>query len=263
MSNELTKSGGTLADVLRSDGMIQRIADVVPTHVTPERMMRAGLMALNRVPKLAQCSKESFLRCMMDCSSLGLEPDGRRCHLIPYKDTCTLIIDWKGLIELSKRSGEVSKWKAETVKKNDVFSWVNGEIEHHIDWRSDRGELDCVYSIVKMKDGEIDTEVMTLEEVKAIQARSQAGKSGPWVTDFEEMAKKTVIRRHSKRLTLSPEFHDALEKDADRLEPVRMATVRRELSGDENPFREIAKKTGPVRITDESPDIDFDGKEEA
>jgi recombination protein RecT len=73
-----------------------------------------------------------------------------------------------------------------------------------------------------MSNGEIDTEVMTLAEVEAIRKRSKASGSGPWVTDFEEMAKKTVIRRHSKRLTLSPEFHDALDKDGDKLADIQV-----------------------------------------
>ena len=59
---------------------------------------------------------------------------------------------------------------------------------------------------------------MTLAEVDAIRKRSRSGTSGPWVTDFDEMAKKTAIRRHSKRLTLSPEFADALEKDDDKFD---------------------------------------------
>ncbi len=157
------------------------------------------------------------MKAMLDCSSLGLEPDGRRCHLIPYGSEVQLIVDWKGLVELAKRSGEVVSWKAETVKENDVFEWQTGEISHSINWREDRGKLQAVYSIAKLSNGEIDTEVMTLAEVEAIRKRSKAGGSGPWVTDFEEMAKKTVIRRHSKRLTLSPEFHQALEIDADKL----------------------------------------------
>ena len=178
------------------------------------------------------------MKAMLDCSSLGLEPDGRRCHLIPYGTEVQLIVDWKGLVELAKRSGEVISWKAETVKENDAFDWQNGEISHSVNWRGDRGKLQAVYSIVKLTNGEIDTEVMTLPEVEAIRKRSKASGSGPWVTDFEEMAKKTVIRRHSKRLTLSPEFHDALEKDADKLDPINNR-VQVELTTTSNPFEKL------------------------
>lgn len=218
MSN-LAKTGGDLKSLINSDAVKAQIARALPQHMTPDRFLRVATTTLLRVPKLADCDQASFMQAMLDCSSLGLEPDGRRCHLIPYGKTCQLIIDYKGLIELAKRSGEVVTWKAETVKEKDSFEWQNGVVSHGIDWRDgDRGKLQCVYSVVKLANGELDTEVMTLAEVEAIRKRSKAGNAGPWVTDFEEMAKKTVIRRHSKRLTLSPEFHDALEKDADRLD---------------------------------------------
>jgi recombination protein RecT len=217
MSNQLAKTGGDLKSLINSEGVRNQIARALPSHMTPDRFLRVATTMLLRVPKLAQCSQESFMKAMLDCSSLGLEPDGRRCHLIPYGSEVQLIVDWKGLVELAKRSGEVVSWKAETVKENDAFEWNTGEVTHSINWREDRGKLQAVYSIAKLSNGEIDTEVMTLAEVEAIRKRSKAGGSGPWVTDFEEMAKKTVIRRHSKRLTLSPEFHQALEIDADKL----------------------------------------------
>lgn len=250
--SELAKSTTSIADILRGDKMLESISEVVPKHMTPERMVKVGLMALNRTPKLAQCSRDSFLQAMMDCSSLGLEPDGRRCHLIPYGNTCQLIIDYKGLIELAKRSGEVSIWKAETVKENDSFTWVNGQVNHEIDFRTDRGGLQCVYSIVQTKDGEVDTEVMTLAEVESIRSRSKSGNAGPWKTDFEEMAKKTVIRRHSKRLTLSPEFQSALEKDGDQITfaNVRDVTPRNEISAKSNPFEDAQEKPSEVVETE-------------
>ncbi len=219
MSQELTtqEKPRDLKSLINSDAVRAQIARALPKHITPDRFLRVATTMLLRVPKLANCSQESFMRAMLDCSSLGLEPDGRRAHLIPYGSEVQLIVDWKGLVELAKRSGEVATWKAETVKERDAFAWENGNVTHSVNWREDRGKLQCVYSVVKLASGETDTEVMTLAEVEAIRKRSRAGQTGPWVTDFEEMAKKTVIRRHSKRLTLSPEFADALDKDADSM----------------------------------------------
>lgn len=234
----------TIKALINTDAVRNQIARALPSHMTPDRFLRVATTLLLRTPKLADCSQESFMRAMLDCSSLGLEPDGRRCHLIPYGKEVQLIVDWKGLVELAKRSGEVTSWKAETVKENDAFEWTNGEISHSVNWREDRGKLQAVYSIVKLENGEVDTEVMTLAEVEAIRKRSKASGSGPWVTDFEEMAKKTVIRRHSKRLTLSPEFHDALEKDGDKLSEVhvnRAATEAANVS-----FQPAIETTGEV-----------------
>jgi recombination protein RecT len=88
---------------------------------------------------------------------------------------------------------------------------------------SNRGKLIAVYSIVTMKDGEKSREVMSVEDVLAIKARSRSGSSGPWVSDFAEMAKKTVIRRHSKRLPLSTDIDGVLKEDDELFMPEQAA----------------------------------------
>ena len=219
-----TSQPATVKEWLQSDAFRAAVKKALPSHLTADRFIRIAMTALMRTPQLAQCSKESIFKAMLDLSSLGLEPDGRRAHLIPYNNKKTgqleaqLIIDYKGLIELSKRSGDVAIWRAEIVCENDDFGWENGIVSHRIDWRRPRGKMQAVYSHVRTKDGIDDYEVMTKDQVDGIRRRSRAASSGPWVTDFEEMAKKTVMRRHSKRLTLSPELSDALAKDGDRID---------------------------------------------
>jgi recombination protein RecT len=237
MTTEITTTkANSLKNLINSDSVKAEIARALPKHMTPDRFLRVATTMILRTPKLADCSKESFMQAMLDCSALGLEPDGRRAHLIPYKTKCTLIIDYKGLIELAKRSGEVLIWRAEVVREKDDFSWNNGVISHKIDFRKPRGEAECFYSHVILKDGGDDYEVMTLEEVDSIRARSKSANNGPWVTDYDEMGKKTVIKRHSKRLTLSPEFTDALSKDGDRFDDLRNVTPPKELATTSNPF---------------------------
>jgi recombination protein RecT len=217
MSTELSTKND-LRSFIGSDKFKEQVALSLPQHLTPDRFARVALTAMTRTPKLLECTRESLLRCLMDCSSLGLEPNGRDAHLIPYGKDCTLIVDFKGLIALAKRSGDVRSWSAELVCENDSFSWQDGVVTHGIEWRKPRGAMQAVYSRVTLKDGSLEFEVMTKEECEAIRKRSRAGNSGPWVTDFTEMCRKTVIRRHSKRLTLSPEFADALERDDDKIE---------------------------------------------
>lgn len=211
----ITENPKSIKEWISGDKFREAVASSLPSHMTPERFIRVALTAMMKTPKLAQCSQASIFKVMLDLSSIGLEPDGRRAHIIPYGNIATLIIDYKGLIELAKRSGEVVNWRAELVCENDKFSWENGVVTHKIDWRKPRGKMDAVYSYVRNKDGVEDFEVMTVDQVEAIRKRSKAGNAGPWVTDFSEMAKKTVMRRHSKRLTLSPELSDALSKDGD------------------------------------------------
>jgi len=154
------------------------------------------------------------MKCLLDLSAFGLEPDGRRAHLIPYKDQCTLVIDWKGLAELAMRSGIVAKLHADIVCENDEFTYDLGEVKaHKIDFRKPRGEVYAVYAMAQTKTGEVFVAVLAKDEVESVRKRSRAGTSGPWVTDWNEMAKKTAFRRLSKWLPLSPEFRDAQERD--------------------------------------------------
>ena len=201
----------TLKDWINTDNFKQQISVALPKHMDPDRYLRLLLTIVNKTPKLQQCEQSSVFQAMLDCSSVGLEPDGRRAHLIPYGKQCQLIIDYKGLIELAKRSGEVATWRAEIVYDNDEFTYKNGVVDHSVNFKGDRGEAYAVFSHVHRKDGVDEYEIMTMDDVEAIRKRSKAGNNGPWKTDFNEMAKKTVMRRHSKKLTLSPEFITAVD----------------------------------------------------
>jgi recombination protein RecT len=182
--------------------------------MTPDRMARVAIACLTKTPKLAQCTKESFFSCMMTLSQLGLEPDGRRAHLIPYGDACTLIIDYKGLVDLIMRTGNVSNVHADIVCANDTFQYNCGEIEKHsIDFRKERGEMYAVYCIIQFKDGTKKTEVMSKLEVDKIRNKCTAKNASPWTEYYNEMAKKTVFKRATKWVQLSSEIADAISKD--------------------------------------------------
>ena len=221
MGNEVAKKAPhDIKSLILSDKMKRQFAIALPKHLTPDRFVRLALTALNKTPKLAQCTQTSLLGCLMDLSQIGLEPDGRKAHLIPYGDKCTLIIDYKGLVELVRNTGEIADIHADVVYSNDKFEYSFGSNATliHKPTLKDRGELIAAYSFVKLKDGSSSYEVMNEEEINAIRKRSKASNAGPWVTDFCEMAKKTVFRRHSKWLPLSSEssrLQTAIEKDYD------------------------------------------------
>lgn len=214
-----------------------RIELALPKICTVERFIRVCLTAVNKNLKLLDCTRESVLSCLYGCAELGIEPDGRRAHLIPYwsnKDNtyiCTLIIDYKGKVELILRAGEVSNIHADKICENDVFEYNKGEIKNHIiDFRSDRGKAYAYYCLVRMKDGTEKAEVMTLDEIYAIRDRSPAWKNFtknkvlcPWNTDEGEMCKKTTLHRVSKWVTLSPELRRAEELDEDRIDPTPLS----------------------------------------
>jgi recombination protein RecT len=213
---ELAAQPGSLKALLTSPAGQAQFAAALPRHMTPERFCRTAITATSRNPKLLECTRESFFRCLLDLSAMGLEPDGRRAHLIPYGKECTLVVDYKGIAELVMRSGLVSAIHADRVCDKDIFEADRGKlIRHKIDYRNPRGETYAYYSIITFKDGSEKFEVMTKEEVEAIRKRSKAGNNGPWVSDYHEMAKKTVFKRASKWVSLSPEIRQAIEHGDD------------------------------------------------
>lgn len=219
MSTAITNPQANIKALITSDQMKKQFAAALPQHLSQERFCRIALTALTRTPKLLDCTPESLMRCLLDLSAFGLEPDGRRAHLIPYGKDCTLIIDWKGLAELALRSGLIAKLHADVVCENDVFEYDLGEVKvHKIDLRQPRGPVYAAYALAQTKGGEVFAAVMGKDEVEAIRKRSRAGNNGPWVSDWNEMAKKTAFRRLAKWLPLSAEFRDAMEKDGDVLE---------------------------------------------
>lgn len=223
----------TLRDQLESQKFRDEIAKALPKHLTPDRFVRVAVSALTRTPKLKECEPVSLFAAMLTLSQLGIEPDGRRAHLIPFENRrrgcveCQLIIDYKGLAEMAMRSGVVSYLHADVVCDADIFEENMGEIiAHKIDRRKSRGDVYAVYAICKFKDGTAKAEVMSSEEVEAIRKRSKAGNSGPWITDWNEMAKKTVFRRLSKWLPLSPEFRDAVDADDEPAAPIEVRPAK-------------------------------------
>jgi recombination protein RecT len=223
------QSRKTIQAFLEGPEFTAQIAKSLPTHLKPDRFIRVALTAMTKTPKLAECDQASFFKCLLDLSSFGLEPDGRRAHLIPYRNNklgiteCQLIIDWKGLAELAMRSGLVANLHADVVSDGDVFEYSMGKLSKHVPWflRRDAdkpkepGEFIAAYAVANFKDGTSKAEVLSIGEVDGIRARSKSKDAGPWVTDFSEMAKKTAFRRLSKWLPLSPEFRDAVERDDD------------------------------------------------
>ena len=217
MSNELQKAQKQdIRSLVTSDEMRGKIAEVLPKYLTAEQMTRVMVGTIARVPKLADCTPASLLNALMLCAQAGLLPDGRNAHLIPYGNNVQVIFDYKGLIQIAERNG-VQNIRAFPIHEKDFLEYEVDGATVKFNWkpnfRIDRGEL-VAFAATCIRDGNTDVEVMTKEEVDAIRKRSKASGSGPWVTDYAEMGKKTVLRRMSKRWPLSPEQSAALDTEA-------------------------------------------------
>lgn len=202
--------------------MKTEIARCLPKHLTPERMTRIALTELRKTPNLQKCDPMSFIAAIMQASQLGLEPGILgSCYLIPFKNyktqeyECTFMPGYRGFLDLARRSGQIISLVSRSVYENDEFSYEYGLKEDikHKPSMGDRGKLIAVYAVAILKDGGHQFDVMSKNEVDAIRATSKSKDNGPWVTNYEEMAKKTVLRRLFKWLPCSVEMQKAVSLD--------------------------------------------------
>ncbi|HJJ54801.1 MAG TPA: recombinase RecT [Methanocorpusculum sp.] len=203
------KPGKTTADLMKA--MAPEIAKALPSVMTPERFTRIAMTALNSNPALQRCEPMSFIGAMMQAAQLGVEVNNPlgQAYLIPYAGKVQFQLGYKGLIDLAYRSGQVSTIQAHAVYSNDEFHYQLGlepKLEH-IPAVKDRGEVISYYAVVKMKDGGFAFEVMSKEDVmKHARKYSKSFNNGPWQTDFDEMAKKTVLKAALKYCPLKSDF---------------------------------------------------------
>lgn len=204
-----------------------RISAVMPKHMNPDRMFQLAISCYNQTPKLNQCTPETVLSCLMKCSALGMEPsavDGLgRAYILPFfnKKTgrmeATLILGYKGMIDLARRSGEIKDISARVVHAGDEFEYEYGLTEglRHVPSTEpvDGRPMTHVYMVAHFKDGGHYMDVMSKAEVDSIRKRSKSPNSGPWVTDYEAMARKTVIRRAFPYLPVSVETEQDVAAD--------------------------------------------------
>jgi len=208
------------------------IAKALPTVITPERFTRMTLSALSVNPKLAGCTPKSFLGAMMTAAQLGVEPNTAlgQAYLIPFRNKgimeCQFQLGYKGLIDLAYRSGEVSIIQAQVVYERDDFTYSFGlePVLKHIPAASERGEPIYVYAVFRTKDGGCGFEVMSMDAIRSFaQQYSKSFAAGPWQTNFEEMAKKTVLKKVLKYAPLKSDFLRGMAQDG---------TIKTEVSED-------------------------------
>lgn len=200
------------------------IAKALPSVITPERFTRIVTSAISTTPQLAQTTPQSFLGAMMTAAQLGMEPNTPlgQAYLLPYKNKgvleCQFQLGYKGLIDLAYRSGQVTIIQAHEVHENDDFSYSFG-LEpklHHVPALDDRGPIVCYYAMFRTKDSGFGFEVMSREDIESHAKRyskSYGGGFSPWSTNFDEMAKKTVLKKCLKYAPLKSDFVRAVASD--------------------------------------------------
>jgi recombination protein RecT len=202
-------------ELVRSAGLQDQVAKALPNADDASRFMRCVITACNKNPKLWDCTPASVASVILQAAQWGLMPDGHHAHLIPYGNDATLQFDYKGILALVMRSGEVAHIHADIVCQNDKYRFNLGKVEEHVvDLSKDRGEAYAVYAMVRFKDGETAAIQMSKAEVEAIRKASRSGSSGPWATYPMEMWKKTAFKRLAKWLPRLPrDVQEAIHKD--------------------------------------------------
>lgn len=209
------KAGTSLAELLERQTASLQLA--LPHGLDAARFKRNVLTLVKATPGLIKCDPLSVVQGAMFGAQLGLEPGAQLGHfyLVPRGGSATFQLGYKGLLELVRRSGDIDRIEARGVYEADRFEVEFGTSAHL--WHSpaltgDRGELVAFYALAVFRGGQEQVAVMRRDEVDAIRDRASA-KSGPWVTDYEQMGCKTVLRRLCKVLPLKAEAAVSIAAD--------------------------------------------------
>jgi len=208
------------------------LAAVLPRHVSADRMLKIALGAMRTTPKLMNCTVESLMGAVVQVSQLGLEPNTPLGHayLIPFDNRqkqiteVQIVLGYKGLIDLARRSGQIVSIAAHEVCANDHFEYAYGLDERleHRPAMGERGEIIAFYAVAKLVGGGHAFEVMSNQQVLDIRDASQGWKqakrygkteNSPWGAHYAEMGRKTVLRRLFKYLPVSIELANAAALD--------------------------------------------------
>lgn len=201
-----------------------RLAHVLPRHMTPGKLMQVVTTLVYRTPKLQQCPPATILAAVMQAAELGLDlsPAMGEAYLIPRWNKasggleCQFQPGYQGLVKLARQSGSVAYIQARVVHEADSFGYrytPDLAFEHTPYIGGDPGQITHVYCMAKLSSGDFMVEVMTRDEVEGIRRRSESAERGPWVSDWAEMARKTVLKRLCKRLPRSVELASAIDSD--------------------------------------------------
>ena len=226
------KKSMSIADLIKA--MQPEIKKALPEVITPERFTRMALSALNTTPKLQECTQMSFLAALMNAAQLGLEPNTPlgQAYLIPYNNKgtleCQFQIGYRGLIDLGYRNPQMQIISAQAVYDNDEFEYalgLNPRLEHRPALEQ-RGEIRLFYGLFKLNNGGFGFEVMSREAMDTYAktySKAYDSSFSPWKTNYEAMAKKTVIKQALKYAPVRVDFRRAISSDE---------TIKNEISED-------------------------------
>jgi recombination protein RecT len=184
----------------------------LPPHIPVDRFKRVALTAIQNTPALANADRRSLFGAFVKLAQDGLLPDGREAAVVMFGNKAQAMPMIGGILKRIRQSGEVARVSAHVVYENDQFKVSYGfdeDVEHiPPSLEKSRGKPIGAYATAVLKDGSKLLEVMSLEEIEQVRKVSRAANNGPWVAWWTEMARKTVMRRLSKRLPMSTDIEE-------------------------------------------------------
>lgn len=252
-----------------------QFAAALPSHIPPEKFRRTVITALNAQPDLANADRRSLFTACVRAAQDGLFPDGREAALVIFNTKDRKTGEWRklvqylpmvgGLIKRMRNSGELAAISAYVVFSEDAFDYELGDEPRlsHKPAMGDRGKPIGAYAIAKLTNGEVLREVMSIAEIEKVRQVSRAKDDGPWRDWWEEMARKTVIRRLSKRLPSSADVDDVMRHEEDQyreppklvpdLRPVRAAFAALNYEEEEAALPQPEHDVETGEVTDQPP----------
>lgn len=219
MATQLAERRDNPVAVIRQNltQMAPEFESALPKHITVEKFTRVAMTAIQNNPDLQNADRRSLFGAIVRLAQDGLLPDGREGAIVLFGNKAQAMPMIAGILKKLRQSGEIAKVSAQVVHENDEFVWTLGfdeDVTHNpppLD--KPRGKAIGAYATAVLKDGSRLLEVMSLEEIEKVRAVSRAKGNGPWVQWWGEMARKTVMRRLSKRLPMSTDVEDQFDRD--------------------------------------------------
>lgn len=207
-------------------GLMPDIRTLLPADIPFEQFRAALWLELTGRPALKDCSVESIREGAVKCATYGLLP-GRDAHLLPFRNKrkggrseATYVPNYFGVLLALERTGKVKKAFAHPVYEGDEFVLdYFADVYHHVPYsvrQHEPGKVRFFYGAVQLKDGTTHVEVMTIEQIEAVRKRAPAHDDGPWQSDYDQMARKTALKRCAKYVRLTPQQEEMLKEDDER-----------------------------------------------
>jgi recombination protein RecT len=213
--------------------LVQR-AEVLKELLPPDavdqapRLIRVAMLYFTRSPMLQEATPISFIQCAFDSVAAGIPLDGKLGHAVVFNQKVKtpqgdkwekqvkFMPDFKGLVSVARRTGQITDAQTGVVYQNDAFDFGRRGPQmvcDHTPAMGDRGEFKGVYCILTFPSGDWTAEWMPKDEIDKVRKSSKASESGPWVDWFEQMARKTVLKRTLKTYCDDPQLLEAFRAD--------------------------------------------------